>query len=118
MLLGPSLQRTSLEQSVLNDVWVSVPVGSEGGGGDVAFKHYRKNVHEDLLFKVGHGRLASNTAMSGIGCGDYVSARFHSRSFHFCSTLSRCVLDIPLSLLLFASGCPTSARMSGSSWIW
>ncbi len=37
---------------MLNDVWVSVPVGSEGGGSDVAFKHIRKNQHEDLLFKV------------------------------------------------------------------
>ncbi|CAM9857947.1 unnamed protein product, partial [Ectocarpus sp. 13 AM-2016] len=44
-------ERTSLEQSVLNDLWVSVPVGSEGGGSDVAFKHMRKNQHEDLLFK-------------------------------------------------------------------
>ncbi|CAM9790345.1 unnamed protein product, partial [Scytosiphon promiscuus] len=44
-------ERTSAEQAVLNDVWVSVPVGSEGGGSDVAFKHIRKNVHEDLLFK-------------------------------------------------------------------
>lgn len=55
LFLGPNTsvsQRTTLEQSVLNDVWVSVPVGSEGGGGDVAFKHVRKNVHEDLLFKV------------------------------------------------------------------
>lgn len=48
-----SVQRTTLEQSVLNDLWVSVPVGSEGGGSDVAFKHVRKNAHEDLLFKVG-----------------------------------------------------------------
>lgn len=47
-----SLQRTSLEQSVLNDIWVSVPVGSEGAGSDVSFKHVRKNAHEDLLFKV------------------------------------------------------------------
>lgn len=39
---------------MLNDVWVSVPVGSEGGGSDVAFKHIRKNQHEDLLFKVRH----------------------------------------------------------------
>lgn len=36
---------------MLNDLWVSVPVGSEGGGSDVAFKHMRKNQHEDLLFK-------------------------------------------------------------------
>ena len=49
-------QRTFLEQSVLNDVWVSVPVGSEGGGSDVAFKHIRKNAHEDLLFKVSYER--------------------------------------------------------------
>lgn len=41
-----------MESSVLNDLWVSVPVGSEGGGSDVAFKHIRKNQHEDLLFKV------------------------------------------------------------------
>lgn len=53
-------QRTSVEQSVLNDLWVSVPVGSEGGGSDVAFKHMRKNQHEDLLFKA--SKADSSTA--------------------------------------------------------
>lgn len=57
-LCPPSLQRTSKEQAVLNDVWVSVPVGSEGGGSDVAFKHIRKNQHEDLLFKVQNKSLS------------------------------------------------------------
>lgn len=47
-------QRTHADQSVLNDVWVSVPVGSESGTGHEtsSFKHPRKNAHEELLFKV------------------------------------------------------------------
>lgn len=61
-------QRTTLEQSALNDVWVSVPVGSEGGGGDVAFKHIRKNVNEELLFKVSQpvGRPVCPLSFAGV----------------------------------------------------
>ncbi|CAM9872947.1 unnamed protein product, partial [Choristocarpus tenellus] len=44
-------QRTSREQSVLNDRYVSVPVGSEGATDGVSFKHIRKNVHEETLYK-------------------------------------------------------------------
>jgi hypothetical protein len=36
-----------LRSSVLNDVWVSVPTGSE----DFSFKVTRKNTYEEALFK-------------------------------------------------------------------
>ena len=39
--------RTPLQQSVLNDHWVSVITGSE----DYSFKHMRKNQYEDTLFR-------------------------------------------------------------------
>mmetsp|Transcript_20186 Transcript_20186/g.66470 ORF Transcript_20186/g.66470 Transcript_20186/m.66470 type:complete len:481 (+) Transcript_20186:1446-2888(+) len=40
--------RSDLDQNVLNDVWVSQPVGSEETN---SFKHVRKNVYEEELFK-------------------------------------------------------------------
>eukprot|EP00742_Colponemidia_sp_Colp-10_P004189 GILJ01004468.1.p1 GENE.GILJ01004468.1~~GILJ01004468.1.p1 ORF type:complete len:1073 (+),score=176.80 GILJ01004468.1:164-3382(+) len=39
--------RNELAHSVLNDVWVSLPQGSE----DYSFKHMRKNQYEEALFK-------------------------------------------------------------------
>eukprot|EP00029_Vermamoeba_vermiformis_P005553 TRINITY_DN1961_c0_g1_i1.p1 TRINITY_DN1961_c0_g1~~TRINITY_DN1961_c0_g1_i1.p1 ORF type:complete len:690 (+),score=291.97 TRINITY_DN1961_c0_g1_i1:90-2159(+) len=39
--------RTRLCTSVLNDTWISVPIGSEDG----TFKNSRKNQYEELLFK-------------------------------------------------------------------
>lgn len=39
--------RTDLCWSVLNDIWVSVPTGSE----DFTFKNQRKNQYEEVLFK-------------------------------------------------------------------
>ena len=43
----PCSERGTLEHSVLNDNWVSVPTGSE----DFAFKNMRKNAYEEQLFK-------------------------------------------------------------------
>eukprot|EP00924_Labyrinthula_sp_SR-Ha-C_P004134 snap_masked-scaffold_3-processed-gene-15.34-mRNA-1 protein AED:0.15 eAED:0.19 QI:0/0/0/0.5/1/1/2/0/1523 len=40
-------ERTKLCNEVLNDQWVSVPTGSE----DFSFKHMRKNIYEEALFK-------------------------------------------------------------------
>lgn len=40
-------ERSRMEAEVLNDVWVSVPTGSE----DFSFKIMRKNIYEDALFK-------------------------------------------------------------------
>ena len=41
-------QRSDLDFAVLNDVWVSQPVGSEG---TYSFKHVRKNHYEEELFR-------------------------------------------------------------------
>ena len=38
-------------EKTLNDVWVSVPTGSEGALGDVNFKHVSRNKYEETLFK-------------------------------------------------------------------
>eukprot|EP00968_Pinguiococcus_pyrenoidosus_P018882 scaffold1954_cov268-Pinguiococcus_pyrenoidosus.AAC.319 len=43
-----SSARMKLEDSVLNDEWVSLPVGSEE---NYSFKHMRKNQYEEALFK-------------------------------------------------------------------
>lgn len=40
-------ERSRWEQSLLNDIWVSVPTGSE----DFSFKHMRRNVYEEALFR-------------------------------------------------------------------
>lgn len=40
--------RDAMEQSVLNDAWVSIPIGSEES---YSFKHMRKNQYEEALFK-------------------------------------------------------------------
>jgi paired amphipathic helix protein Sin3a len=40
--------RDAMEQSVLNDSWVSIPIGSEES---YSFKHMRKNQYEEALFK-------------------------------------------------------------------
>ncbi|CAM9232462.1 unnamed protein product, partial [Discosporangium mesarthrocarpum] len=45
-------ERTQLDKSVLNDRYSSSPVGTEGGGDGVSFKHARKSIHEDAIFKV------------------------------------------------------------------
>jgi len=47
-LRPPSSERSLAEYEVLNDVWVSVPVGSED---NYSFKHLRKNQYEEALFK-------------------------------------------------------------------
>jgi len=42
-------ERSEEECSVLNDQWVSIPIGSEES---YSFKHMRKNQYEEALFKV------------------------------------------------------------------
>ena len=44
----PCSQRSAQEAGVLNDAWVSVPVGSEE---NYSFKHMRRNTYEETLFK-------------------------------------------------------------------
>lgn len=41
-------ERDAMESSVLNDQWVSIPIGSEES---YSFKHMRKNQYEEALFK-------------------------------------------------------------------
>ncbi|KAF6004791.1 Paired AMPhipathic helix protein [Cyanidiococcus yangmingshanensis] len=43
----PCSGRGELEKQILNDIWVSVPTGSEEG----SFKHMRRNQFEDNLFR-------------------------------------------------------------------
>lgn len=44
----PSSERSDMEKSVLNDVWVSLPLGSEDSNN---FRHMRKNQYEETLFR-------------------------------------------------------------------
>jgi paired amphipathic helix protein Sin3a len=44
----PCSERSDEERKVLNDVWVSLPVGSEES---YTFRHMRKNQHEEILFR-------------------------------------------------------------------
>ena len=45
----PCSDRTAEEDAVLNDVWVSLPVGSEES---YTFRHMRRNTYEETLFRV------------------------------------------------------------------
>lgn len=61
----PCTERSPEEEAVLNDTWVSVPVGSEE---NYSFKHMRRNQYEEALFKCEDERyeidmvIDSNTA--------------------------------------------------------
>jgi paired amphipathic helix protein Sin3a len=44
----PCSERSNMEKSVLNDVWVSLPMGSEESNN---FRHMRKNQYEETLFR-------------------------------------------------------------------
>uniref|UniRef100_A0A7S4IGZ1 Histone deacetylase interacting domain-containing protein n=1 Tax=Odontella aurita TaxID=265563 RepID=A0A7S4IGZ1_9STRA len=44
----PCSERSVVETAVLNDVWVSLPVGSEES---YTFRHMRKNQYEEMLFR-------------------------------------------------------------------
>jgi len=44
----PCSERSTEEAKVLNDVWVSLPLGSEEGN---SFRHMRKNQYEETLFR-------------------------------------------------------------------
>ena len=45
----PCSQRSDDEAKVLNDVWVSLPVGSEES---YTFRHMRRNTYEETLFRI------------------------------------------------------------------
>ena len=44
----PCSERSEMEEKVLNDVWVSLPLGSEENN---TFRHMRKNQYEETLFR-------------------------------------------------------------------
>ena len=45
----PCSERNDMEKKVLNDIWVSLPVGSEES---YTFRHMRRNTYEEMLFRV------------------------------------------------------------------
>ncbi|CAN0589120.1 unnamed protein product, partial [Ectocarpus sp. 12 AP-2014] len=55
--------RSTTEDAVLNDTWVSVPVGSEDSGN---FKHMRRNPNEEQLFKVEDERFELDMLIDGV----------------------------------------------------
>ena len=60
-------ERSEAEAAVLNDEWVSIPIGSEESS---SFKHMRKNQFEEALFKCEDDRfeidMIIDTNMSAI----------------------------------------------------
>eukprot|EP00903_Cladosiphon_okamuranus_P009925 g9422.t1 len=54
--------RSAGEDTVLNDLWVSVPVGSE----DNNFKHMRRNANEEQLFKIEDERFELDMLIDGV----------------------------------------------------
>lgn len=59
---GSCSGRSADEDTVLNDLWVSVPVGSE----DNNFKHMRRNPNEEQLFKIEDERFELDMLMDGV----------------------------------------------------
>eukprot|EP00752_Nemacystus_decipiens_P012829 g11361.t1 len=59
---GSCSGRSAGEDTVLNDLWVSVPVGSE----DNNFKHMRRNPHEEQLFKIEDERFELDMLIDGV----------------------------------------------------
>lgn len=58
----PCSERSEEELKVLNDVWVSLPVGSEES---YTFRHMRKNQYEEVLFRVEDMRFELDMAIDG-----------------------------------------------------
>jgi len=56
----PCSERSLLEASILNDHWVSLPVGSEES---YTFRHMRRNQHEESLFRVEDERFEIDMAI-------------------------------------------------------
>lgn len=55
--------RSVAEDKVLNDMWVSVPVGSEDSDN---FKHMRRNPHEEALFRMEDERFELDMLIDGV----------------------------------------------------
>jgi paired amphipathic helix protein Sin3a len=56
----PCSERSDFEAKVLNDIWVSLPVGSEES---YTFRHMRRNTHEEMLFRVEDERFEIDMAI-------------------------------------------------------
>jgi paired amphipathic helix protein Sin3a len=56
----PCGDRTEEERMVLNDIWVSLPVGSEES---YTFRHMRRNTYEETLFRVEDERFEIDMAI-------------------------------------------------------
>jgi paired amphipathic helix protein Sin3a len=56
----PCSERSDFETKVLNDIWVSLPVGSEES---YTFRHMRRNTHEEMLFRVEDERFEIDMAI-------------------------------------------------------
>jgi len=63
--LPPCSARTTTNASVLNNVWVSLPVGSEES---YTFRHMRRNAHEEALFKVEDERFEIDMVIDSNWC--------------------------------------------------
>jgi len=61
----PVSQRSDEEAKVLNDVWVSLPVGSEES---YTFRHMRRNTHEETLFRVEDERFEIDMTIDSNMC--------------------------------------------------
>lgn len=58
-------ERSAMEASVLNDDWVSIPIGSEESN---SFKHMRKNQYEEALFKCEDDRFEMDMIIDSNAC--------------------------------------------------
>jgi paired amphipathic helix protein Sin3a len=61
----PCSQRNDEEAKVLNDVWVSLPVGSEES---YTFRHMRRNTYEETLFRVEDERFEIDMTIDSNMC--------------------------------------------------
>ena len=86
--VAPCSGRSQKDQSVLNDMWVSIPTGSE----DSTFaRQMRKNVHEEALWKVEDERFECD--MVRLSLSAHTLSFLSSLSLSFLSTDSR--LSLP-----------------------
>jgi len=61
----PCSQRSDEETKVCNDVWVSLPVGSEES---YTFRHMRRNTHEETLFRIEDERFEIDMTIDSNTC--------------------------------------------------
>jgi paired amphipathic helix protein Sin3a len=61
----PTSDRSDEEAKILNDVWVSLPVGSEES---YTFRHMRRNTYEETLFRCEDERFEIDMAIDSNAC--------------------------------------------------